>query len=92
MAARRSWCVLVDDGDRLYGCDHYSGRYFPHNDNMILSVFFREAHAEAFARQIAQKYPGKDVHVFSQQYGFTAQPRPVEAKTWTPDGQFIPTK
>ena len=92
MAARRSWIVLVDNADQLSQCESYSGRYQPYKDNFITSIFFREAHAESFAKSIASKYPGKDIHVFKQSHGYTAQPQPVQSKIWTEDGQFIPAK
>jgi hypothetical protein len=84
--------VFVDHGDAIVSCDNYSGRYKQYKDEMILSVFFREAHAEAFAKAIASKYPGRDVHVFKQSHGYTATPSPVSTKVWTDDGQFIPQK
>lgn len=89
MAARRSWCVLVDDHRQVFQDDTYAGKYNPTQPD-ILSVFFRESQANDFAIQIANKYPGKDVHVFKQSYGYSSQPTTPIVKEWTEDGHFLP--
>lgn len=89
MAARRIWCVLVDDHRQQFQDDTYAGKYNPaHTD--ILGVFFRESQANDYALQIANKYPGKDVHVFKQAFGYSSQPTSPTFKEWTEDGHFLP--
>ena len=90
--ARRLWMVLVEDFDYMISGDRYRNQYIPNTDRSedLVSVFMNKRDADDAAQQIASKHPGKDVHVFSQDYGFTAAPRPVESKIWTADGKFIP--
>jgi hypothetical protein len=89
--ARKLWCVLVEDFDSLHPSDYYRDQYvFDSSDNLMLSVFTTERFARDAAQQLAIKHPGKDVHVFTPSYGYTAEPRPIESKVWTPDGKFIP--
>lgn len=93
MGARRSWVVMVDDTNNLQSDDYFSGKVNPiSKNNEILSVFFRESHAHSYAQHIASKYPGKDVHIYVQSMCYSTQPKPVETKQWTPDGQLIPLK
>lgn len=89
--ARRSWTVFIDDVNYLRNDDEFSGKVNITRENyQILSVFFREAHAIAYAKQIAERYPGKDVHVYKQSQAFTAMAKPVESKKWTDDGELVP--
>lgn len=89
--ARRSWVVFVDDNKFLRNSDEWAGKVDPSGDNKeVLSVFFRETHALAYAQEIASRYPGKDIHVYKQYSAFSCQPRPVETKQWTEDGQLLP--
>ena len=92
MAARRSWVVFVDNGDFLHQDRDYNGKYniFSQENNDLFSLFFKEVQAIEYAKYIATKYPGRDVHVFKQSFGYTCQPKPVEFKQWTDDGKFIP--
>jgi hypothetical protein len=91
--ARRLWVVLVEDFNLLDTGEHYRGQYVQSShatSDSQVSVFLDKRAADEAAQQMATKNPGKDVHVFSPDYGFTAAPRPVESKVWTPDGKFIP--
>lgn len=91
MAARRSWVVYVDDDRQLIDNESYAGKYNALNGNPdIMSVFFKEALAFSFAKHIAEKYPGKDVHVYKQTFAFTTQAKPVETKQWNDYGELVP--
>lgn len=87
---RRSWVVFIDDNAYLMNDDEFAGKVNFRDNREILSVFFREAHALAYAKTIAEHYPGKDVHVYKQYHAYSSQPKPVESKRWTDDGQLIP--
>lgn len=88
--ARQLWVVLVEDFDKMYASDHFRDQYVPYEkETQILTVFLSKERADQAAAQLAQQHPGKDVHVFAQQHGYVAPPRPVETKVWT-DGKFIP--
>jgi len=89
--AKKLWVVLVEDFDYLYPGDRYSNQFFmeeKHTD--LITVFTNKSAADNAAQDIASRHPGKDVHVLSQDYGFTCTARPVESKIWTTDGKFIP--
>jgi len=88
--ARRSWAVFIDDPAYLRDDDEFAGKVNNIDNREILSVFFREAHALAYAKTIAERYPGKDVHIYKQYHAYSSQPKPVESKKWTDDGQLIP--
>jgi hypothetical protein len=89
--ARQLWVVLVEDFDVLYPSDYYRNQYIHDGkDNHIMSVFTSKRDANEAAQLLASRYPGKDIHVFAQQHGYTSAPRPVESKVWTADGKFIP--
>ncbi len=89
--ARRLWMVLIEDFDALYPSNHFRNQYIHEGkDHNLMSVFTTKRDADDAAQQLATRYPGKDVHVFTQNYGFTSAPRPVESKVWTADGKFIP--
>ena len=89
--ARRSWVVFIDNQDYLDNDREFAGKVNVSRDNShILSVFFRETHAMNYAKTIAERYPGKDVHVYRAYQAFSAVAKPVEAKQWTDDGQLIP--
>lgn len=95
MAARRAWVVLVDDHRRLYQMDHdyVGGMFIPlDHDKEVLTVYFRENQAIEAAHHLAQKYPGKDVHVLKQTFGFSSQATTPVHKQWTDEGHFIPVK
>lgn len=87
---RRSWVVFIDDNAYLMNDDEFTGKVNFRDNREILSVFFREALALAYAKTIAERYPGKDVHVYKQYHAYSSQPKPVESKRWTDDGQLIP--
>lgn len=87
---RRSWVVFIDDNAYLMNDDEFTGKVNFRDNREILSVFFREAFALAYAKTIAERYPGKDVHVYKQYHAYSSQPKPVESKRWTDDGQLIP--
>lgn len=87
---RRSWVVFIDDNAYLMNDNEFAGKVNFRDNREILSVFFREAHALAYAKTIAERYPGKDVHVYKQYHAYSSQPKPVESKRWTDDGQLIP--
>lgn len=87
---RRSWVVFIDDNAYLMNDNEFTGKVNFRENREILSVFFREAHALAYAKTIAERYPGKDVHVYKQYHAYSSQPKPVESKRWTDDGQLIP--
>jgi hypothetical protein len=89
--ARKTWVVLVEDFENLGMTDRYRNEYFssdPHNP--LLSLFLTQIDADRAAKELAVRHPGKDIHVFTPDYGFTAPPKPTESKVWTADGQFIP--
>jgi hypothetical protein len=88
--ARRSWVVFIDDNAYLTNDDEFAGKVNFRDNKEILSVFFREAQALAYAKVIAERYPGKDVHVYKQFHAYSSLPKPVESKQWTDDGQLIP--
>lgn len=93
MAARRAWVVFVDDGKHLEGDHDVGGMYKPLSNEIsrqYLSVFFREHSAIDAAKYLAQKNPGKDVHILRQSIGFCCQSKPMEQKEWTEDGAFVP--
>ena len=91
MAARKIWIVMQDDQNMIQSDNDWGDKYIPRERSRdILSIFFRLRDADSYASQMAIQYPGKDFHVLKQSHGYISQPRPVESKFWTEDGQFIP--
>lgn len=91
MSVRRSWVVFIDDEQALSSDDTWSGKVNIRDKNPnILSVFFREAHALAYAQAISSFYPKREVHVYKQYRCYSTQPKPVETKIWTDTGELIP--
>lgn len=89
--ARELYVVFVEDFDDLYTTDRYSGGYITNDrTHELLSVYLHKTQADSAAKDLAIRYPGKDVHVLKQTYGFIAPARPVETKIWTADGKYIP--
>lgn len=89
--AKQFWAVVVEDFDLLYVSDYYRNQFVcEEKNNKILSIFLDRRDADRAAQDLASKYPGKDVHVLTQSFGYTSAPRPIESKVWTSDGKFIP--
>ena len=93
MAARKAWVVFIDSPDHLFSDHQIQGKYNqPEESTDFFSVFFRENQAIEWAKMAAIRYPGKDVHVLKQAYGFSSQPRPPEHKEWDAEGRFVPVE
>ena len=91
MAARCSWIVLIDDDNSLISDDQWAGKVnIREGQKEIIGVFFREGHAQAYAQSIASFYPKREVHVYKQYRCYSSQPKPVEVKVWTENGELIP--
>lgn len=92
MRARRSWVVFVDHDEHIWCPEDIPGRYVAnkHLDPKILSITFSLEDANHIATQLAEQFPGKDVHVYKQLHGFSSQPKPAESKIWTDRGEYIP--
>lgn len=91
MSVRRSWIVFVDDDHSLISDDTWSGKVnVREKQTDILGVFFREAHALAYASEIAAYYPKREVHVYKQYRCYSTQAKPVESKIWTDQGELVP--
>jgi len=91
MSVRRSWVVFIDDDQSLVSDDTWSGKINIRKDHPnIIGVFFREAHALAYAMSIAAYYPKREVHVYKQYRCYSTQAKPVEQKIWTEQGELIP--
>ncbi len=86
--SRKMWCVFVDTDESYTGDHALEGKYNPTNN--YFGVFLQERHAIDAAKRLAQRHSGRDVHVLEQKYGFISQPKPVEKKVWTPNGEFVP--
>jgi len=91
MATRRSWVVFVDDSSQLEHDNDFPGKLNPYNGKKeILSVFIKESIALQYAKYIAERFPGKDVHVYKQTFCFSSQSKPVETKQWNDNGELVP--
>lgn len=89
--ARKLWAVVIEDLDHFEYTEQYRDQYIPSKGREeLLSIFFTEKSAKDSARHLAEKYPGKEVHVLKQTYGFAAQATPVEEKIWTEQGNYVP--
>ena len=58
----------------------------------MLSVFYSLKDADSYAKHISAQFPGYDVYIYEQSYGYTAKTVEPAKKQWDKDGNYLPVK